>query len=371
MPEQRYLPIDIMRGITMAAMVLVNTPGSWGHVYPLLRHSTWHGCTMADLVFPSFLFVAGFSMAFSFSRNDMDRKARLARIGRRVAVIFAAGLLINVYPFQTGPGDLRIMGVLQRIALAWGLAAVAAVFIGRKGLAILSIGVLVAYWAAVSWFGGSDPWSLQGNLARHVDLLVMGERHMWNGLGIPFDPEGIISTLPAAVSVLAGYIAGGQVVSKKTEDRQSGIMVIPGIFLLVAGLTWGIVQPVNKPLWTGSYVLLTSGISILMMSVVVWITEVKRWRKWGWPASVFGANPFLLFLFSALWVRTITRVVMFGTGGAGSGTEKVSLYNFLFDSVFRPLAGAMNGSLLFAVLHLVLYWLILYFLHRGKVFVKA
>ncbi|MBU8922583.1 MAG: DUF1624 domain-containing protein [Bacteroidales bacterium] len=369
MADERYLPIDIMRGITMAAMVLVNTPGSWAHIYPQLRHSAWHGCTIADLVFPSFLFVAGLSMAFSFSRRGMERKARLARIGRRVAIIFVAGLFINAYPFQAGPGDIRIMGVLQRIALAWGLAAVGAVFIRRKGLAILSVGILIAYWIAVSWFGGSDPWSLEGNLVRHVDLLVLGERHMWSGFGIPFDPEGILSTLPAVVSVIAGYIAGGPAASAMAESRQSGIMVIPGLLLMAAGLLWGTVQPVSKPLWTGSYVLLTAGISILMMSAIVWITEVKRWRRWGWPASVFGANPLLLFLISALWVRTISGLVRFGASDVGSG--KVSLYNFLYDSVFRPVAGEMNGSLLFAVFHLILYWLMLYFLHRGRVFVKA
>jgi predicted acyltransferase len=371
MSEERYLPIDIMRGLTMAAMVLVNTPGNWGHVYSQLGHSAWHGCTIADLVFPSFLFVAGYSMAFSFSRNDMERKVRLARIGRRIALIFAAGLLINAYPFQTGLADIRIMGVLQRIALAWGLAAVGAVFIGRKGLSIISIGILLGYWAAIIMFGGNDPWSLEGNIARHVDILVIGERHMWNGFGIPFDPEGGISTLPAAVSVLAGYIAGGPASSEKTEDGKTGIMLFSGLILVVAGSAWGTIQPVSKPLWTGSYVLLASGISILLMALVIWITEVKGWRRWWWPISVFGTNPLLLFLFSALWVRTITGVIKFGSGGAGDDAGRVSLYNYLFDSVFRPLAGEMNGSLLFAVFHLGLYWSILYFLYRRKVFLKA
>ncbi len=371
--KERYLPIDLLRGATIILMIMVNMPGSWAHVYPPLRHSVWHGCTLADMVFPLFLFITGFSMAFSMAKVAAGesipaegRRAARRKILRRSLVIFAAGLFLNLFPFQTGLSGMRIMGVLQRIALSWACAAFLVLHLEKRYLAVLSIAALAAYHLASVLFAGPDPWSLEGSLAVRVDLAVLGERHMWNGFGVPFDPEGLITTFPATVSVLAGYLAGAPARGGMPPSTLVKRYLPAGIGLAAAGLALGHFQPVNKPLWTGTYVLLTTGAALVVMAACVWATEIRRWRRWASFAVVFGMNPLAAFFLSSLWARTLTGLVRV----TSSGAEK-SGYAWLYSTVFRPLFGAATGSFAFSVFHVIIFGILLSLLYRRDIVLKV
>ena len=212
--SERLVALDIFRGITIASMILVNTPGSWSHVYPPLLHASWHGFTPTDLVFPFFLFAVGAAMSFSLGKYKGDKSDVVKKILSRTALIFLIGLLLKMFPFyQFNKGSfidfstLRIMGVLQRIALAYGIAAFMCFFLSPKKLLGGAGILLVGYWGILLIFGGNDPFSLEQNAALKFDLLVLGEQHLYGGFGIPFDPEGLLSTLPAVVSVIIGFMA--------------------------------------------------------------------------------------------------------------------------------------------------------------------
>ena len=208
--SNRYLALDVLRGMTIALMILVNTPGSWQYVYAPLRHAEWHGCTPTDLVFPFFLFVVGVSLFFSLAKYQIKlSKESLWRIGRRTLLIFVLGIFINSYPqWLTDYSHLRIMGVLQRIAVAYGIAALIVLVAPRRWLPGIGVFILLIYWGILYFFGGSDPYSLPGNATIPFDRALLGENHLYRGFGIPFDPEGILSSLPSVVTVLIGYLAG-------------------------------------------------------------------------------------------------------------------------------------------------------------------
>ena len=367
-PSERYLALDVLRGMTIVLMILVNTPGNWQYVYAPLEHSPWHGCTPADLVFPFFLFVVGVSLFFSLAnyQNQLSRQS-LWRVGRRTLLIFVIGLFINSYPqWLTDYSHLRIMGVLQRIAVAYGLAALIVLGAPRRLLPGIGVFILTAYWGILYFFGGSDPYSLSGNAAIPFDRCLLGESHMYRGFGVPFDPEGILSSLPAAVTVLIGYLAGG--VIRETEIRRVPMrLIFYGLAFAFAGYLWGFVFPINKPLWTGSYVLYTAGLAALTFAVLIYIIDLKGYKKWSLLFSVFGMNPLFLFVLSILWGKTLRQIIRIP---AGDGTTMAGS-TWLYQNIFVPWAGLMNGSLAYALAHIVFFWLIGYALFRYRFFVKV
>lgn len=366
--SNRYLALDVLRGMTIVLMILVNTPGSWQYVYAPLEHSPWHGCTLTDLVFPFFLFVMGVSLAFSLARyeNEFGRES-LWRVGRRTLLIFVIGLFINSYPqWLTDYPHLRIMGVLQRIALAYGLAALLVFCSPRRRLPGIGALILLAYWGILYFFGGSDPYSLSGNATIPLDRAILGENHLYRGFGIPFDPEGILSSLPAAVTVLIGYLAGG--VIRETEIARVPLRLsVCGLAAAFAGYVWGFVFPINKPLWTSSYVLYTAGLAALAFAVLIYIIELEGYRKWTVLFSVFGMNPLFLFVLSILWGKTLRQLIGIP---AGDGTATAGS-TWVYQNMFAPWAGLMNGSLAYALAHVVLFWLIGYALFKYRFFVKV
>jgi len=363
----RYLSLDVFRGITLALMILVNTPGSWQQVYPLLRHAEWHGCTLTDLVFPFFLFAVGASLSFSLERfQDKSGREALWRVGRRTLLIFAIGLFINAYPpWLTDYSQLRIMGVLQRIAVAYGLAALLVLGAPRRWLPGIGILILLASWGVLYFFGGSNPYSLPGNAALPLDRAILGEGHLYRGFGIPFDPEGFLGSLPSAVTVIIGYLTF-MMIRETPADRAPVRLVLYGLALAVAGLVWGLILPINKPLWTGSYVLYTAGLALLLLSVLIYVIDVKGCKKWSVIFSVFGMNPLFLFVLSVLWGKTLRMLIRIP---AGDGIT-ISGSAWLYHNIFVPLAGAMNGSLAFALAHVVFFGLIGYVLFRCRFFVR-
>ncbi|MFY9152299.1 MAG: DUF5009 domain-containing protein [Prolixibacteraceae bacterium] len=366
--KQRYLALDVLRGMTIALMILVNNPGSWSHIYAPLEHSHWHGCTPTDLVFPFFLFVVGVSMFFSFSKygNTLNKES-LMKIGKRTFLIFAIGLFLNSFPQWTADfSTLRIMGVLQRIALAYGIGSVIVLAVNRKYLPFVGGGILLLYWALLIAFGGSDPFSLEGNVTTGIDLAIFGESHLYRGFGIPFDPEGLFSTIPAIVTVLIGYLIGS--VIKETEKKQVPVrLIIFGMAAISAGLVWGLVFPINKPIWSSSYVLYSAGWASLVLASLIWIIDLKGFSGWTSFFVVFGMNPLFIYALSGIWARIIGRMIHF----TGNNGEIMSASAWSYQQIFQPLAGNINGSLLFAISHVLFFWLIGFVLYKRSVFIKV
>ena len=348
-------------------MILVNTPGSWSCVFEPLQHAKWHGCTLADLVFPFFLFITGAAMRYSFKKNDYQwSRGVVVKLLKRVVLIFLIGLALNFFPFHVELDNQRIMGVLQRIALAYGIAAFICLGSGRLNLYFISFLALIGYWVLLIVFGQGDPYSLENNVVRFVDLAVLGENHMWHGKVLPFEPEGLLSTLPAVVSVLFGYLAGSYV--QLQPDLVKGVykLSFAGIAAIVAGMAWGQVFPINKYLWSSSYVLYTSGWAMIILSICVYMIDARGYRNWSKPFYVLGMNPLFIYVLSIVWVKILLYCIQI----IKSDGSLISGYHWIFSEWFLPAAGCYGGSLLFAVVNVGLFWMIALSLYRRKIFVS-
>ena len=371
-------------------MILVNNPGSWAHIHPPLRHAAWHGLTPTDLVFPFFLFIVGVAVSLSFSRRLEEGAGRgdlIRKIIYRSVIIFLLGLSLNGFPFgiplnaslaaDFSPADisatfldLRIPGVLQRIALCYLLAGMTVVLTGKTRSRILvTTGFLVLYELLMraplvsGWGQGS--FLVADNFVRWVDLGLLGERHLLQTAGIAFDPDGLVSTLPAAATTMLGFFTGEFLRSPRPLGKKLRGLELGGAAVGSAGLVFCLLEPVNKQLWTVSYVLLTGGLAMMFLALSSWMMDVKRWRTGTLPMVVFGSNPLVAFVGSGLLARILVLVRV-----PGAGDSSVSLHGWLYGEIFSPLAGPTNGSLLFA-LAMVIFWMgILWFLYRRKIFIK-
>lgn len=357
------MSLDVFRGMTVAFMIIVNTPGTWSHVYAPLRHASWHGCTPTDLVFPSFLFISGVAMWYSLRKYNFEFSgAALFRILRRVALIFLVGLFLNIFPhFVRDYDTLRIMGVLQRIALAWGLGAIIVLLVKRNYIWIATIIILLGYWALMYFFGGSDPYSLEGNYARQVDLKILGEKHLYGGFGIPFDPEGLLSTIPAVATVLLGFMAGNLITSQGTSYKTVGWLAIIGAALIGAGLLWGQYFPINKPIWTSSYVLYAGGIGMLILALLFMIVDIWGFTGWNGFFNTFGTNALFTYVLAGIWTKTMLSIKI----------GEVSLYNWIFTHICSPLFEEQKlASLMFAIMQVTIIWAFGYILYRRKIIIR-
>ena len=366
--RERIVSLDAFRGITIAFMILVNNPGSWSYVYSPLRHAQWHGCTPTDLVFPFFLFIVGTAMRFSFSRNDYKPSLSLVKkIIWRSVTIFIIGILLNAFPFIRQDWDwtsLRIMGVLQRIGIAYGLASLAVLYLRPKILFISSVVSLLIYWLVLLLFGTGDPYLLESNAVRLLDLWLLGPNHLYKGTGIPFDPLGILSTLPAVVTVIIGYAVGRIIQKESNENVVLQKLIAWGLVGIVSGFAWGVLFPINKQLWTSSYVLYTGGIGTLFMAFCYWLVDMKNLQKVVRPFVIFGTNSIFVYAASILWAQILLKINFHYSDRMISGK------GYLYKTIFQPLAGDFNGSLLFALSHVLAFWLLLYWMYRKKIFIK-
>lgn len=369
--NNRLLALDVFRGMTIAFMILVNTPGSWSHVFPPLLHAKWHGASPTDMVFPFFLFIVGVSMFFSFAKYNQNLDAATTKkILKRVLLIFLIGLTLNYFPFYNRSiGTLRIMGVLQRIAIAYGIGAFICLAVPTKNLWKVGLLILVGYWSTMLFFGGSDPFSLEGNFANVIDLAVFGESHVYKGFGIPFDPEGLFSTIPAAVTVIFGYLAG--LLIKNTPDKSTLVknLLIVGTVSIFVALAWDIYFPINKPLWSSSYVIYAGGIACVAMGLLIELIDIRGYKNWTRPFVVFGMNPLIIYVMSGL----IVKVMLYITRWENAAGETVQLYGWLYSNVFAGLLpnNLKLASFLFAIFIVTLCWLFGLFLFRKKIFIKV
>ncbi|MHC1733747.1 MAG: acyltransferase family protein [Bacteroidales bacterium] len=359
----RLMSLDVFRGMTVVFMIIVNTPGTWSHVYAPLRHASWHGCTPTDLVFPSFLFISGVAMWYSLRKFNFEFSGpALFRIIRRVALIFAVGLFLNIFPrFARDYDTLRIMGVLQRIALAWGLGAILVLIIKKNYIWVATAVLLFGYWALMYLMGGSDPYSLEGNYARTVDLAIIGENHLYKGFGIPFDPEGLLSTIPATATVLLGFMTGGLITGKGNSWKTVGWLSFVGVLLIGAGLLWGEYFPINKPIWTSSYVLYAGGIGMVILALLLIIVDIWNLRGWTGFFNTFGTNALFTYVLAGMLTKTLL-VIKVG---------EVSLYNWIFTHICSPLFQEQKlASLLFPLLLVTVIWALGYILYRKKIIIR-
>ena len=367
MARSRYLSLDILRGMTVALMILVNNPGSWATIYAPFKHAAWHGFTLTDLVFPTFLFVVGNAMSFSFKKmNSWSTPEFLTKTFKRAAIIFLIGLGLSYYPFVRRTDgefilknilDIRIMGVLQRIAVCYLLAAIAIRFLKKKWLVVLSVFILLLYWFLLWYFGGSAPYSLEANAALKFDLLVFNEENLYHGFGIPFDPEGLLSCLPAVVNVIFGYLAGRFIQQSVNKKKLVIQLVIAGLAMISLALVWDVILPVNKPIWTSSYVILSTGWDFIILGALIGILEIAEFKSWSRFFEPFGKNPLFIFVLSGVVVLTMGLIFIGDT----------SLKGWIYQNVFLSWLSPYNASLLYALLFLILMWLIAYILDKKKI----
>ena len=371
--RDRLLALDVFRGLTVALMILVNNPGSWGHVYPPLRHAAWHGWTPTDLVFPFFLFIVGVAVSLSFARRleaGAGRAGLLRKIVLRGIIIFALGLFLNGFPF-TGGAELwnsyRLWGVLQRIAVCYaGVGMLVVLVPTNRGRLLWGLGLLVVYELGMRVAGGGS-FALEDNFARRLDLWLWGAARLWQGAGVPFDPEGLWSTLPAVVTTLAGYFCGEflRAGDRSLEDKVRRL-VWWGAATTALGQALHLVEPINKQLWTVSYVVLTGGLALLVLAFALWTLDLKGRRAWARPAVVFGSNALVVFVGSGVLARLLYLVKV-----PVEGDRALSLKHYIYSRLLVPWAGELNGSLAYAVLFILLWLGVLWVLYRRRIFIRV
>lgn len=358
----RLASLDAFRGFTIGGMILVNNPGTWAAIYPPLAHAEWHGWTPTDLIFPFFLFIVGVAMAFSLpARASRDSTAGvLARAARRSAVIFALGLLLNAFP-RFDLAELRVAGVLQRIAVVYLAAAALYLATSRRTRAWITAALLVGYWALLTLVPvpgvGAPNLTPEGSFAAWLDRLLLPGT-MWQGT---WDPEGLASTLPAIATALAGIFTGEWLRSGRERAEIAVGMFAAGWLAILAGLAWDLAFPINKNLWTSSYVLFTAGAALEGLALCYWLIDVRGRRAWAKPALVLGVNPLALYVLSSLGASTL----------AATAVGDTSLKGWLFENLFAPWAPPRAASLAFAIAYLALWLAVGWWLWRRRIFIKV
>lgn len=370
LPVSRNLALDVFRGITVCFMIIVNSPGDWSIAYGPLLHASWHGFTPTDLVFPSFLFAVGNAMAFAMGKYvDQGTTAFWKKTLRRFAVIFLLGFLMYWFPFYDFSAhhfkpfsETRILGVLQRIALCYLVASILIYYLPSKVIPWISGLLLLGYWLILYVFGDpNDHYSMPGYAGNAVDFFLLGEKHMYTGEGIAFEPEGILSTLPAIVNVLAGYLTGKYLKEKGSNFETISKMLLAGAGLLLLALTWNMVFPINKKIWTSSYVLLTVGLDLVILAALVYYFDILKRKTASGFFLVFGRNPLIIYLFSEILLITLYTIPM------GSG----SFQQWIFKDVWGSFLSPINASLMFALSFMFVCWLFGKLLDSRKVYIKV
>lgn len=382
--NQRYYSLDVFRGATVAFMILVNNPGSWANIHTPLEHATWHGCTPTDLVFPFFLFAVGNAMAFVMPRfYEKGTGYFLKKIIKRTLLIFAIGLFLNWCPFMQWKDDqlifkpwenVRIFGVLQRISICYFFSSVIIYFFRVKGALIMSAILLLGYWMICFLFGSKgDPYSLAGYFGTAVDKAILGANHMYKGEGLAFEPEGIASTVPAIIQVVFGYIAGKYIREKgKTWDMLAHLFIAAAL-LMFLGFCWDMVFPINKKIWTSSYVLYTTGLALTVLGLLIYLIEFRLAKGvWSKFFDVFGKNPLFIFFLSGFLPRVLALIRWTDHLDENGKPVYISPFPWFYQHICEPVfSNLKNSSLLYAVCMVSFFWLIANILDRRKIYIKV
>lgn len=426
--RERLASLDVFRGITIAGMVLVNNPGTWSAIYSPLRHAEWHGITPTDYIFPFFLFIVGVAVPYALDRRLAAGVTRdvYRKIFIRAAAIFFTGLAMSTLPLfvvgETGipwplkwtatlasiaslyflftrqfriafiligiwaaiifaaaaigwpikpidPATMRIPGVLQRIAVCYLIVSVIYLNTTWKQQAVLGVVLLLIYWLLMTAVPvpGCDVWTVDDkacNLAAWLDRTILTEAHMWRSAKV-FDPEGILSTLPAIVTTMSGVLTGKWLLSPRRSDDKANGMFFAGAVLLAVGWSWSLLFPLNKSLWTSSYTIYTSGLALLTLAACFYVIDLKGYRRWAKPFEIFGVNALALFVFSGMMARLLGMIKIAEAEG-----RSVSLQQWLFGNLFLSWASPMNASLFYAITFILVWLFLMWLLHRNRIFIK-
>jgi predicted acyltransferase len=377
--RERLVALDVFRGLTIAGMLLVNNPGSWGAIYPPLRHAAWHGWTPTDLIFPFFLFIVGVTTHLSLSarraRGD-DEGTLIRQVLRRGGMIILLGLLLSGFPFipQYGfdPSTMRFPGVLQRIGVAYIATGLLTLRTSGRMQVTVVTALLLGYWAVMTLIpvpgsgavGAVALATPDGSIAAWLDRTVLGD-HLWRQ-SKTWDPEGILSTVPAIGTAVLGVFAGRWIAAARPLMERIAALFAVGAIGMVTGLIWNWWFPINKNLWTSSYVLFTAGMACVTIATCIWLIDVQRITGWTKPFVIFGMNPILAFVGSGMMARLMGSIIKVQRDG-----QSVSLQRATYDSAFASWLAPMNASLLYAVCFVAFWFLILWALHRKGIFLKV
>lgn len=382
--NQRYYSLDVFRGATVALMILVNNPGSWANIFPPLKHAPWHGSTPTDMVFPFFLFAVGNAMAFVMPRLEQAGPSLFwKKVIKRTLLIFAIGLFLNWSPFVRWEGEeivwkawqnIRILGVLQRIALCYFFASIIIYYAKTRGAFVISGIILLVYWAICLLLGNTgDPYSLAGWFGTEIDINILGVTHIYKGEGVPFDPEGLSSTPTAIVQVIFGFFVGQYIQQKGKNYEMLSNLLIAGLVLFFTGYCWDMVSPVNKKIWTSSYVLYTTGLAILSLGTLIYLIEFKGAKgAWSRFFDVFGKNPLFIFVLSGFLPRVLAMFRWVDHVTPEGENAYTSFFPWFYEHVCKNIATDLRvGSLLYALCMIAFYWAIVYVLDRKKIYIKV
>lgn len=446
--QNRLVSLDVFRGMTIAGMVLVNNPGTWSSIYSPLKHAEWNGITPTDYIFPFFLFIVGVAIPMALAKRMQNGVTRdlYWKIVQRAVTIFAVGALMSMIPFfqfndTTGIpyaikillvlsfstalflyllekktaaaitaaasalvvlifyfaggnivwynfGTMRIPGVLQRIAVCYLIVSLIFLHTNWKQQTIIAVALLLLYWLLMTVIPvpGCDVATGDEkacNLAAWIDRMILTESHMWRSAKV-YDPEGILSTIPAIVTTLSGVLTGtwliqsdkGQVTSDEANSslvsshaslNRVGGLFFAGTVLLAAGWSWSLTFPLNKSLWTSSYVLYTSGLALLTLGFCYWLIDIKGYRRWAWPFVVFGVNALALFVFSGIMARLLGMVRV---AGPEEGKD-ISLQQWIFNNAFLSWLSPINASLAYAICFILFWLFLMWLLYRKRIYIKV
>jgi len=373
---ERLVSLDAFRGITIAMMILVNNPGSWGHVYSPLLHAKWHGWTMTDTIFPFFMFIVGVAMTFSFAKRlgRGDTRGQLfLNVVRRSVILFVLGLILAGFP-KFNLGTIRIPGVLQRIAVCYFFAAIIVMYTGWKGRAFWAFALIVIYWAIVKLIHAPIGYEAsvtgqEGLLHDYIDTKILGG-HLYRERP---EPEGILSTIPAISTILLGVLTGNWLRSARSKmEKLVGLFIMANVGIVV-GSVMGFWFPINKKIWTSSYVVFMAGMALHFLAMCYWLIDIKGYKRWATPFVIYGTNAIAVFFASGIVGRLIGRYITVGTVEGD-----VALKPWMYQNIFVPLAGNLNmascmkmASLLFAISYIVFWLLVLTPLYKKKIYIKV
>ncbi len=373
----RLLSLDVFRGATVAAMILVNNPGSWGNIYAPLRHAEWNGCTPTDLIFPFFLFIVGVSIAYALgSKKESagDHSALIVKAMKRSLILFGLGLFLSLYPrvfadpvsaFQT----VRIPGVLQRIAVVFFICAVLFIKTSSRTQLRVMIGLLVGYWLVMTLVPvpgtGYANLEKETNLGAWLDRLILSEAHLWKSART-WDPEGILSTVPAISTGLFGVLVGTYL---RRKDRETTTKIAwlfsAGVLAIAAGLVWDLFFPINKSLWTSSYVLYAGGLATVTLALLYWLIDEQGYKRGTKPFVAFGVNAITVFFLSGLLPRTLNMIRLDLNG------QDTGLQSYIYQAFFQPSFSPVNASLAYAVVYVLFWFVILWIMYRKNIIIKV
>lgn len=381
----RLLALDVLRGITIAGMILVNNPGSWSSVYTPLGHASWHGLTPTDLVFPFFMFIMGISAYISLRKTNFEYStAILLKILKRTIVIFLIGIGLSWFSVSLGTyhslasenigfferlvkavtdlQHVRILGVMQRLALSYGVVAIIAITVKHKYIPYIIGATLIGYFFLLLFGNGFEQSEL--NVISVVDRTVLGVDHMYKDAGIALDPEGLLSTIPAIAHVLVGFCCGAVLMNVKDNGQRIIQLFIIGTILAFFGFLLSYGCPLNKKIWSPTFVITTCGLASLFLALLVWIIDIKGFKQWSVFFESFGVNPLFIYVLAGV-LATLFDQIHFTLGG-----DIVSVKQFSYSTLLQPYFGDYFGSLLFAILFVSLNWVVGNILYKKKIYIK-